>query len=211
MNIGLIGRMGSGKDMVAKILAPFSQGGYHRLAFGDNIRLAVRMLRNEDIFGCASFMAKLFDKLPENFLDILTEFSAYPIEEVKDRKILQDFGTWANRWQDDVWTRPVGKVINSDPNGRFVITDFRRASEMDYFQNKNFIFIYVHADYEIRKKRLMERDGNFKEEWMNHRAEKEIPMLMRRCQFTLENNWGLDKLVNNVNYILRDAGLVNCA
>lgn len=189
LNFILCGSMCAGKDEVgAKI-----QG--IRLAFGDNIRTIVKSLRTGYFQQAHLLMTQYFDdKPPIDLAQQLMDFSKIPKDPPKDRPITQALGTWARSIKDDIWINSVRQQIK--PENNYVICDCRRLSELEEFVD--FISIYVDASPEVRKQRLIARDGSFDPAWEQHEAEQEVKLLQSKCDFTITNNGSLKELENEI-------------
>ncbi|MEN6534623.1 MAG: hypothetical protein ABFD89_13225 [Bryobacteraceae bacterium] len=121
--IGLAGRMGSGKDTVAAMLAPH---GYERFAFADGLRREVEaaMLEKYAPPGCLSD-------------DAVEAFLYAPIAEIRSkpttprmRALLQQWGTEYRRGQDpDYWTGIMRERLSTV--GAAAISDVRFANEAE--------------------------------------------------------------------------------
>jgi dephospho-CoA kinase len=101
----------------------------------------------------------------------------------KDRGLLQLIGTdigrstdpdiWINRFKQDITiAEEVNKRLGND-NG-FVSDDCRFLNEYKVLNELGWIGIYLDVDPEIRKQRLIGRDGSAQEETLNHIAETSL-------------------------------------
>lgn len=195
-NFMLIGEMASGKDTVAMMMP-----GYIRLAFGDEIRVVVQNLRVNGIKPTYCQLCKLFEMNPPSDLKRqLEEFRKIPKINEKDRELLQELGTYCRKHDDLIWVRTVLNKISG--NLKYVITDVRRFVELEACKDK-FIPIYIHADEDIRKERLIKRDGSYNEKSFYHEAEKEIRSLARYAKYYIVNNSTLESLEQTVRQILK--------
>ena len=119
--IGLAGHMGSGKDLVGKML---SNHGYRRIAFGDALRQEVE---------AAIASGTLPPELPYGIRVLLGGITT---EEVwgkptsdRCRKLLQWWGTEYRRAQDpDYWINKVRDTMRSI-GGKWAVTDVRFPNE----------------------------------------------------------------------------------
>ena len=184
MNIILIGPAGSGKDTIFELLEP---RGYQRYAFGDNIRLVARTLRINGVQPAYHLLYQMFDwNPPPNLLRKLEEFRQIP-EDTKDRKLLQELGTYCREYDDYIWLRPVSQHAQYKDN--MCITDCRRKTEFESFSS--FTSIYIDGPYELRLERLRQRDGSVDELALKHKAEQEIESLRDRCTYKVHNSGSL--------------------
>lgn len=195
-NFVLIGEMGSGKDEFAKLLPGFS-----RVAFSDEIRLVVKNLRINGAQQAYWQLYNLYGQRPPNgLIDKLHELSAIPQLNTKDRKLLQELGTYCRSKDKFIWIRKVLDNISKDK--KYVVTDCRRKSELDACVALGFIPIFIEADMDIRRQRLIDRDGSYDEATFYHEAEQEIRDLKKYCTWVVANNGALEELEGCVDIIV---------
>lgn len=199
-NFLIVGGMGSGKDTFATFL-PI---GYIHKSFAESLKNVVRLLRIHDIDSAFLIMNELFGgKHPCNMYAKLVELSQFPVTDEKDRGLLQYLGTdWARKYDKNVWVRGLKNKIKS--NNLYVVTDCRFMNEFEAFPD--WYSVYIDCPDDIRKERLLKRDGSFNEELLHHSSELEIKSIGRKCDFTINNSGDLDcykdtvtTLVNYVN------------
>jgi len=199
MNFLVLGEAGSGKDTFADILTEYSPG-YHRYAFGDEIRNVCRTLREHGIVSTELQLLKLFNrKSPKGLLDKLFEFQKIPEEYPKDRKLLQELGTYCRLHDDYIWIRKVQDRTKGKDN--IIITDCRRLIEFNSFEN--YIKVYIESTLENRIERLKKRDGIVDIQMFNHPAELEIRGLKSLCDYVVENNGSLDEFRKQIKEVLK--------
>jgi len=200
-NFILVGAMASGKDEVAKIMR-----GYLRVAFGDEIRAIAKALRIDGVDRAYCCLCRLFDYRPPGDLrEKLQGMQNIPKRNEKDRELLQELGTYCRMHYDLIWVRTVLDKISKDSN--YVITDCRRRTELESCLQEGFVPIYIDADLEIRKQRLLDRDGGYDEKAFSHVAEIEIPELRHSCKWFIENNGTREELAEKVKAILKAEGV----
>lgn len=103
--IGLCGKMGSGKDTAAEILA--ARYGYQRVAFADGVR----------------------EEAAETFPHLKEEIWAKPTSK-RIRILLQWWGTEYRRAQDELyWIKRLSRQMTF--RGRYVVSDVRFKNEAD--------------------------------------------------------------------------------
>lgn len=194
MNLILISPAGGGKDTVFSCLPQ----NYRRYAFGDNIRLVARNLRINGVQPAYSQLRQMFDlNPPPNLLRKLEEFRRIP-QDTKDRKLLQELGTYCREYDDYIWIRPVSHAAEFE--GNMIITDCRRKIELESFPR--FTSVYIDTPYELRLERLRERDGSVDELALQHKAEQEIESLRSRCDYTVDNSGTLEDLKRGLSSCL---------
>lgn len=194
MNLILISPAGGGKDTLFSCLPQ----NYRRYAFGDNIRLVARNLRINGVQPAYSQLRQMFDlNPPPNLLRKLEEFRRIP-QDTKDRKLLQELGTYCRCYDDYIWIRPIAQVAEYQSN--MCITDCRRTTEFNSFPK--FTSVYINTPYELRLERLKERDGTVDELALKHKAEQEIESLRSRCTYTIDNSGTLEDLKRELSSCL---------
>jgi dephospho-CoA kinase len=197
MNIILVAPAGAGKDTVFSLLEP---KGFRRYAFGDNIRLVCRTLRINGIQQAYHLLYQMLDwSVPPNLLRKLEEFRRIPKHDEKDRRLLQELGTYCREYDDNIWIRDIRKTAEYSKN--MVITDCRRSTELKSFPD--FVSIYIDSPYEQCLERLKERDGTVDELALQHKAEQEIESLREQCDFIVDNSSTIEHLQEQLEEILK--------
>jgi len=74
---------------------------------------------------------------------------------------------------------------------------------------KGFVMIYVEADLDTRKQRLIDRDGSYNEEAFSHPAEAEIRGMQKKCDWILVNQGTQEQLYGSIAMILEDENAGN--
>lgn len=77
----------------------------------------------------------------------------------KNRKLLQDIGQNLRDIDPDIWIKYAIKIIDSEPQDKYVLSDVRQENEYDNFVEKGFVPIKVCADLDKRIERIEKRDG----------------------------------------------------
>jgi dephospho-CoA kinase len=187
-----VGGLGVGKDTIAEIL----KDSHVKIAYADKVKDVCKMLREGNISKAYIEMCFLFNlRVPKDMFLTLCKFADYPFEESKDRKLLQDFATnWARRHDPDVWVRSLKGQLK--PDIRYIITDARFENEIDAFPD--FLKIYVTADFEVRKQRIISRDGNWDDKWLEHESEKRVELFKPKCDIIIDNSGTIDALRDKI-------------
>lgn len=153
--IGLCGKMGVGKDYIAKhIILPHIEQSMV-ICFADQLKVNT-MLRNN-----------------LTYKDVYVNKSAYT------RQLLQLEGTENGRdkYGQDIWIRYLDNWVNVLGNRgikNFIITDVRFKNEIDYIRSKNGVVIKIEAPLRNRN-RLDKECAN--ENVTTHRSECELDAL----------------------------------
>lgn len=175
-NIGLIGRLRSGKDTLADYLADNVEGyGYLRYAFGDGIRDVCRRL------------------YPEQFAD-----------GVKPRALLQQFGEYARTHDRDVWVNDMFRRIRDNEYSRYspvVVSDVRQLHEVDALKARGYVLIRVEAPEALRIQRAVTSGDRFNLRDLTHGTETALDGFI--ADFTVTNDAGLPELYAQIDEIIR--------
>ena len=199
----LIGQAGSGKDTTYEVMNSI-EPKYQRLAFGDAIRDVSTYIRKSSspIVPYELMKSLFYPRLPPKSLQSkLYELQRVPYEPPKDRKLLQELGTWAREYDDEIWMRVVSDAMKNASHIPYVITDCRRRSELTKF--RNLISVYIECPEDIRLERLKKRDVTFDEVSLHHKAEREIPSLREDCDFIVYNDGDMDYLREQLEELLK--------
>lgn len=151
MNIAILGKMGSGKDVIGEYL--IRKYGFTRYAFADNVKLIAEVW------------------FP----------SLYGNGKEKPRKLLQDVGTkfreidknvWINAMFDDIDSRGKMDASLGYKSEDIIITDCRMPNEYEALKKRGFNFIRIDVDEETRIQRLRDRGDLFTEDSLLHDTEQ---------------------------------------
>jgi dephospho-CoA kinase len=195
-NFIICGEIASGKDTAALAIPGV------RVAFADELKYVCRLIRSGGVRLAVDYAKKLFNgREPDTLVADIFKFSMYPPEQGKDRKLLQTFGTeYARKIYPDIWVDALKAKLK--PDTAYIVTDARFVNELEAFPN--FVSIFIDADLKIRKERVLKRDGEVKEEWFCHAAEKEIVLLKEKCQYIVTNNGTIEELHNKIKQIMEE-------
>ena len=171
--------MGAGKDEMANHL--INKYGYIRLKLGKHIR------KNVDRF-C-------------NALHI-------PPEE--NRKLLVTYAeTCRVIFGADLWSAVVyDSIKNEKENNEYIIADGRQWHEYDYWvEQQDYIPIGIEADVELRKQRLIDRDGVDQSSQFDNMTEKQIGHIIEKIKkengIVITNNGTLQQLQYQIDSMTR--------
>lgn len=190
IKIALMGKMRSGKDMVAKMID--QEIGHvvpcEQYAFADGIK----------------------DILLDYFLEDVIELDK---QGKKPRRYLQHIGQELRKLNEGVWIGYLDKTIKENAHlhkeaGHLdrcvIITDVRQPNEHFYVKNLGYHIIKIDASDETRVKRmedLNEVDDSTAEE-MQHETEKYIDSLT--YDYVIHNDGSLESLKWRVQKVLKD-------
>lgn len=143
-SIGLIGKIGSGKDTAATLL--MLDHGYQRVAFADPLKEMVR--EADPIVG---YEPAGYGPIPIHLTDVLRRMS---FEQAKReyrevRRSLQRIGQGARKIDPDFWVRLALLRINELPAGvPVVVSDVRYPNEADALRARGFVLVRVTSNRE---------------------------------------------------------------
>lgn len=128
--VGLMGKMGSGKDTVAGRLV--ARHGFTRLAFADEMRKE---------------LAEEYDVPFELFTDrALKEVRCEALGGRSPREVMREHGGWRRDvFGEDYWVNKIAAIIHasSAAEGRYVISDVRLPNEYDWIASEEGILFRV--------------------------------------------------------------------
>ncbi|WP_339306879.1 hypothetical protein [Paenibacillus sp. FSL R5-0519] len=178
-NIGLIGRLRSGKDTLADYLADDDEGyGYLRYAFGDGIRDICRRL------------------YPDQFAN-----------GTKPRALLQQFGEYARTHDRDVWVNDMFRRIRDNEYSRYspvVVSDVRQLHEVEALRARGYVLIRVEAPEALRIDRAIKSGDRFNLRDLTHGTETALDGYS--ADFTVTNDGDLAHLYRQIDEIIAFLG-----
>lgn len=133
--------------------------------------------------------------------------------KVKDRKLLQVIGTdaardqinseiWVKRFKEDMRIVRLTAGILNLPLPKFVMDDCRFPNEHVILKELGFVGIYIDVSDEIRKERLIGRDGKAQEDTLNHKSETLIDTF-KDDLIKVDGNGELEESFRNLNDVLK--------
>jgi len=164
---------------------------------------------------CANFLIWKYDYQIAKF--------AYPVYMIaekyfsmqkKDRKLLQVIGTdagrcmidediWVKRFQEDMLIVQKTAQLLRKPLPKLVMDDCRFINEHEILKKIGFIGIYIDVPDEIRKERLIQRDGTAQEKTLNHISEQMIDNFKNEL-IQLDGSGSLEDTYLRLNGILKE-------
>jgi len=201
VNLSIIGGMGSGKTTIAQ---HFVQNyDYTAFSFAEEVKMIAVMILKRPI-----------DKgIDRPFLQNIGEWLKMPYEQLTD-SIKSQIISWINYSNDfkEYWEKNknkvfhpcyyVDKIVENDNFKRAV--DKRKAifhdqrflveeSALDYFSFKT---VYLDVPLNIRISRMIERDSNFKEDWLSNSSEQQIIQLKRDYEVQNAHNLSISEIAD---------------
>ena len=193
--------MGSGKTTIAQ---HFVQNyDYTAFSFAEEVKMIAVMILKRPI-----------DKgIDRPFLQNIGEWLKMPYEQLTD-SIKSQIISWINYSNDfkEYWEKNknkvfhpcyyVDKIVENDNFKRAV--DKRKAifhdqrflveeSALDYFSFKT---VYLDVPLNIRISRMIERDSNFKEDWLSNSSEQQIIQLKRDYEVQNAHNLSISEIAD---------------
>jgi len=174
--IGLVGELASGKDVTKKYL--------------------------EDHYGasCHRFSTILRDVLRRLYLPIV-------------RENLQDLSTvLRQRFGEDLLAKIIAEDVKNDPHEIIVVDGIRRDADIAYLKTlPGFILLSLEVEAKTRYERLIKRQENADDASKTYEqfladgkkeAELEIPSVMAKANYKLNNNGTLENLYQQIEKII---------
>ena len=150
--IGISGKMGSGKDTVAKeIQKTFPEYDFRRVSFGYNVKKIVSILTGLDM------RTILSRKIKNVFLEDW-DLTVGEMFQVVGTNALRDM------LNNDVWILSLFNNVKDGEN--IIITDVRFINEADYIRNRGGFLLRINGD--PNKLRVSEKRN------INHKSETEL-------------------------------------
>jgi dephospho-CoA kinase len=174
LNIGLIGKMRSGKDTVAAYLCEHYQ--FTQFAFGDGIKRLCMQL----------FPDQMRDAKPRALLQGVGQSL---------RNFDQD--VWLNRTMNEIEVR---RQLGSAGNA--VISDARQPNEIEKLKSLGFVLIRINTPDEVRIERMQASGDSFKPEDLVHETEASIDLYP--VNYEVYNTGGFVNLYYQLDYVMAD-------
>jgi len=193
-NYLITGLMGSGKDQSCLYMPD-----YIRRAFADELKTVVKSLYLQGVEETHKHLKRYIqdDKGLREYLESVSKQYRYE-PTGKNREILQSVGTWCRGRDRNIWVNIVQNSLN--PLRNYVVSDLRFQNELKAFPHWK--SIYIECPLEIRRSRILARDGMWNPLWEKHEAEKEIEGLQELCDYTVYNDSTLEDLKAQIEAIL---------
>lgn len=185
-----IGRKGCGKDTCYNILNTNRMNGYRHVSFAEPLREAVWDLFHNKIWDRDRLWGAIDKKEePIEGWEIPATYG-YKEKYWTGRRLLQWFGTDICRTiYGTIWVDKAIDEINSDEKD-VVITDCRFHNEFDAIMSN---FGDTCLVYPVAVDRPQSNNG-----YSSHASEADIPALMEKCVYHINNNGTLDDLKKKV-------------
>jgi dephospho-CoA kinase len=175
---GLVSQMAGGKETVKKYLEKNYQAKSCRFS---------------------SIMRDILDRL---YLD-------------KSRNNIQKLSTGLRQiYGEDILAQSITKEVKALKAKILVVDGVRRQADIKYLNDlDNFYLVAIEAKPEIRYQRLIKRAENvgdsektYEEFLAEHakEADKQIPLVMKKAHFIIDNNGNLQELYNQIDKLVKD-------
>lgn len=195
MQIGLAGKMASGKDTIGLALKNSQEKEMLILSFAGG-------LREEIAETLEKIKANKYTKptsMPYDLYELLLKESQ---EETIDthkrtnrmRQILQKYGTEYRRQEkDSYWVDRLEELIKRNSDKDICITDARFENELAMLKKQGFFLVRLDINEDEQEKRLRERDG------------KKIKKIDHVSESAFENFKDFDLIIDNNNKTAKEA------
>jgi dephospho-CoA kinase len=184
----ITGKMASGKSYASEYLVSNHQAT--RWSRTELMKPLAHALADEagDLDDLISRIFHDEDDKAEVRRELMSYIASYDPEPGKPRRLYQDVVEICQRKDPYCFEVELEGRINSSPGSHFVIIDDVRVREaFDYFSERGFISLRINSSEEVRKKRMLARDGILPaEETLNHISETALDGLPH--DFIIVNN-----------------------
>lgn len=183
----LTGKMGSGKDAATD----WFEDNYDvkRWTRTDLMKRLAHSL-TDHIDSPDKFLIRLFSDEEErdSLREELIAYSLHYIpEEGKQRRLYQDITEICQKYDPYCFERELDARINLVDSNFSLIDDVRKLSAFEYFTDRGYKSLCVEATEEVRRARMLKRDGLLpSEETFQHSSETELDNV--KHDFVVENN-----------------------
>ena len=188
MKLLITGKMGSGKSLAANYLV--SEYGAQRWSRTELMKRLAHAVVDHTL-PPDPILEKIFPSASEREevrSDLLRYAATYMPEFGKPRRLYQDITEICQNYDPLCFERELLHRIEDAPSENFcLIDDVRKMSAFEFFTSHDFRSLRIEADEEIRKDRILRRDGYLpSEETFVHSSEIELDAVPH--EFTLSNN-----------------------
>jgi cytidylate kinase len=154
----------------------------------------------------ANYLVQKYNYKKFGFADDLKKFAADIFDmRVKDRKLLQDFGTKMKEIDKSIWIKRLDKKIK-DINDNIVIDDLRFKDEEVYLKSNGFKILKLDIDNDLQNNRLKKtycNDFSMHFECKNHESEINTNQIYYDYNYLINNETenNIYKYIDNLIFI----------
>jgi dephospho-CoA kinase len=180
----IVGKMASGKSTLAKF---FCNHGYKEYAFADNLKAIVNLV-GYNMQGSIEMLYELAPYKNVSMLVPLLEHTQAIQDSPHNRLRLQYFGQAVRDIYPNYWIDSLRQKIEKETPPYYVISDCRYKNEFDAFRETN-LTLFLNVPDEVRKKRIVDRDGFYDIKSFNHPSETELEGLKYLCDIVIPQDY----------------------
>jgi len=151
-------------------------------------------------------------KIAEPIYDIATEYFDM---KGKDRGLLQFIGNGFREYGDgkykNIWIDYLMKAIKwseCDAWGvQFVIDDCRFKNEFNTFKEAGWVSIGLNCPVDVRRSRMIDRDGSAQLETLNDVSETEMDSFLDQCNHFINTNGSYEENYEEIDQLMNQLGI----
>lgn len=189
--VGITGYKRSGKDTIAKYIIDHYKR-FVKYAFADPVRQAAMAFFGWDL----EYMEKHKEEIDEFWGVSPRQALQFIGTEVGRVGFAQQYPQFQKTTGNDIWIKRLQKFVNSKPSDtNFVVSDMRFHNEFDHI-----MFSDNYRAFTIG----VTRPGTGGD---LHASEQEIPDLIERCDYQIDNCQSLTELYREINNAMHSEGI----
>ncbi len=135
---------------------------------------------------------------------ILFETKFIPAEKPKSRKRLQFLGTDGarERIDDKIWIKIATEKARQEPNTTWIIEDCRFKNEFEWFENADWLPIFLYVSKRTQESRIKHLYGKFSKSILEHPSEAEIDSIRVSTECIIDANQCIANMLHDVKEFL---------